>query len=212
MKRIHDNGPGCAGRIKVELIDAQGAAHPFVQRSNTVTYGAADLMARVLSGDATYLPTHIGFMYGTEYSPLLDDPDTLPVATRRMHDWAAVGSDVAAINGNIAVVPFTMAPSLSRDGDSGLYTANAVTFTGHTGMVQEYGFATTGSTYAADLDTLESSYPGAVYFYHVVLLNRWQSGTTITYTPFARAALGQAPFTPKPADFELSVYWTISYK
>jgi hypothetical protein len=169
-------------------------------------------MARVLGGDDTYLPRHIGFIYGTEYSPLLDDPDTLPAATRRAHDWSRIASDVAAIGGNIAIVPMPMAPSLSLDGDSGLYTSNAVTFTGHTGLVTEYGFSTTGSTYAADLDTVEIAYPNALYFYQAVLLNRWQSGTNVTYTPFARAALGSAPFTPKPTDFELAVYWTITFK
>jgi hypothetical protein len=212
MNLIHDSGPACTGRIIANWVGNDGKILPCAKRSNTITYSAADIMARVIGGDTTYLPQYIGFIYGTTATPLLDDPDALPVGTRRSHDWARIASDAAANTANIAIAAFTMAPSAALDGDSSLYTANAVTFTGHTGLVQEYGFPTTGATYAADLDTLAASGPTAIYYYHVVLLNRWQSGASITYTPFARAALSSAPFDPKPDNAELAVYWTITFK
>lgn len=212
MKRIYDTGPGCEGRIDAKWVNKTGDIIPLIRKTNVVTYTAADIIAGTVSGDNSYLPQYVGFIYGTDYSPLLDDPDTLPVSTRRAHDWDQITSDVAAITGNMLISPFATAPSLSLDGSADLYSANAVTFSAHTGLMQEYGFSTTSGTYAADLDTLESSYPDSVYFYQVVLLNRWQSGTNLTYVPFARAALDSAPFTPKPDGFELAVYWTITFK
>jgi len=214
MIKLHDVLPdGLRGRIQPFLQDKRTGQRTLLRPNhNVIAYSAADLMARTLAGDETYLPRHVGFIYGTDYSPLLDDPDALPLETRRVHDWARVASDVAAIGGNMAVVPLATAPTIGRDGSAALYTANAVTFTAHTGLTVEYAFSTTGSTFAPGLDALVGEYTQDVYFYHAVLLNRWESGGRITYTPFSRASLDDAPFSPKPANQELGVFWTITFR
>jgi hypothetical protein len=210
---LHDNIPRCSGRIEPFLFDPRTGEKIWLpNRKNVVAYSAADLMARTQAGDETYLPRNIGFIYGTDYSPLLDDPDALPVETRRQHDWARIASDVAAIGGNMLVASLAQAPTVGLDGSSALYTANAVTYSAHTGLLLEYAFDTSGSTYAQTLDALEGDYAQSVYFYHAVLLNRWESGGQVTYTPFSRAAFGTAPFDPKPTNLEMAVFWTLTFK
>lgn len=187
----------------------------LAQRPNVVTYSAADLLARALAGDSTYLPRHIGFIYGTDPNPnTLDDPEDIGADLKRMHDWSKIASDVANIpgGGNMLVAPLALAPSLSLDGDAAKYAANAVTFSAHTGLALEYAFPTNGTSYAKSLPDIEAEEYGAVYVYHAVLLNRWQSGPRIGYTPFSRAAIESAPFTAKPASFDLGVFWTITFK
>lgn len=211
--QLRDVMAGCSGQIQAYLLErGTGRIELIQRRKNVVAYTAADLMARVMAGDSTYLPRHVGFIYGTTPSPLLDDPDAMPAETRRIHDWSKIASDVAAINGNMLVVPLAMAPTVARDGSSALYTANAVTFAAHTGLGLEYAFETTGGTYAQTLESLEDDYGQSIYFYHAVLMTRWESGGRVTYTPFSRAALEPAPFTARPAGHELGVFWTLTYR
>lgn len=182
-------------------------------RPNVVTYSAADLLARVLAGDDTYLPRHVGFLYGTTPTPpQLEDPEDLEASLKRMHDWSKLATDAAANQANMLIAPLAVAPSVGLDGDAARYAGNAVTFSAHTGMVQEYAFPTSGGAYAAAIADIEAEEYGAVYVYHAVLLNRWQAGSRIVYTPFSRAAIETAPFTSKPASFDLGVFWTITFK
>lgn len=211
---IVDTIPGMSGRVEIYHINKVNQRKSLVlARHNVITYAAADLMAHIVAGDASYLPSHIGFLYGTNASPMLADPDTLPIDIRRLHTWDTITSDTAAINGNILIAPLALTPSVVLDGSISHYTGNAVMFTSHTGLGVEYAFSTTGSTFAPSLPDLEGSgTPVPVYFYHVILINRWVQGSSVIYTPFARAALGAAPFDPKPASNHLAVYWTVTFK
>jgi hypothetical protein len=213
MRLLDQVPPPASGRIQPYLSARKsGVRIRLMPRDNVVVYSAADLLARTLSGDNSYIPKHIGFIYGTAESPALDDPDSLPANLKRAHDWSKIATDTAAINGNILIAPLAIATSIAVDGDAAKYAGNAATFSAHTGLVQEYAFSTTGGTFAPPLEELDKDYAQSAYIYHAILLNRWQSGSSITYTPFSRAALETAPFTPKPAAFDLGVYWTISFK
>ena len=211
---IADTMPGLSGRIEVFHINKTNQKRDLIlAKNNVITYSAADLMAHVLAGDDAYLPKHIGFLYGTNPSPLLPDPDSLPADIRRIHTWASITSDTAAINGNILIAPLALTPGVMVDGSVSLYSGNAVLFTSHTGLGIEYAYPTNGSTFAPSLPDLEGSgTPVPVYFYHVILLNRWEQKGSIIYTPFARSALGSAPFDPKPASNHMAVYWTVTFK
>jgi hypothetical protein len=184
-------------------------------------YSAADLMAKLLSGDVDSAPQHIGFIYGEHGNPTMADPATLSLDLKRVHPWTKIRDDVAADNGNMIVCPLVLPAAVSLDVNSNAayYAANTATFTAHTGAFTEYAFPTNGSTFAGTLDSLSS-----IYFWQAVLLNRRQVGADITYTPFARVALGTAAgsgssssgvlneFTPKAANRELAVYWSIVFK
>lgn len=183
-----------------------------LKRHNVITYAAADIMARLLGGDATYVPQHIGFMYGSDPdAALLPDPDTLPENIKRQHTWSNITSDTASVNANILVAPLILNPSWSVDGNPESYSGNAVTVAAFTGTMLEYAFPTNGSTYAHPVDELATA-----YFYQALLLNRRVVGSSIIYTPFARVSLKDTTVSPpvyheKPEGFELSLFWTITF-
>ena len=207
---------------RIELFELGGAApRLLLARSNVIVYSAADLMAKLLGGDVDSAPQHIGFIYGEHGNPTMADPASLSLDLKRVHPWTKIRDDIAADNGNMIVCPLVLPAAVSLDVNSSptYYTANAATFTSHTGAFTEYAFPTAGSVYAGTLDSLAS-----IYFWQAVLLNRRQVGSEITYTPFARVALGTpvgsgssssgvvTEFTPKAANRELAVYWSIVFK
>ena len=209
---LNDTMPRLSGKIVTHHIDRQsGLWQPIYANHNVVAYTAADLMAQMLAGNDAYRPQHIGFLYGTDPDPLLNDPDTLPVETRRIQDWSVITTETAAIHGNIVICPLALQPGVSLDGSSTYYTGNATVFAASTGLIAEYAYPTTGSTFAASLPDLED-YPLPVYFYQAILLSRFESKGVVTYTPFSRAMLQDEPFTPKPANFNIGVFWTITFK
>lgn len=200
-----------SGRIRLYERDSAGTETLLRDKSNVITYTAADILAKLLAGDADSFPRHIGFIYGEADEPgaAMADPDSLSLETRRVHDWDTLKNDVAAASANMLICPLVLNPTVSLDPDSNPehYVANSVTFTAHTGAFTEYAFTPGLGDFASTLDMLPN-----IYFYHAVLLNRKQVGNTITYTPFARVILGTAPFTAKAANRELAVYWTIVFK
>lgn len=205
-----DMVPPVRGQIKLYDVDESGVEHLRLSRSNVIGYSAADILANLVAGDTNAFPQHIGFIYGDNATPgtSMDDPDTLPVATRRVQDWEQITSDVDDASANMIICPLVLNPyvSLDANSDEGLYSANKATFTSHTGAFTEYAFTPGSGNYADELDAL-----GSIYFYNAVLLNCRQSGSVITYTPFARVHLG-SPFTAKASNRELAVYWDIIFK
>jgi hypothetical protein len=181
-------------------------AYPVCRKNNVVTYGAADLLASILAGERDSLPGHIGFVYGEDANPGLVDPAMRTGVYRRKHDWDIVTEEVAGATANVLIAPLATRPGLTLDGDSGLYTANAVTFAAHMGGTPEYAFPTDGGTYAAEHDSL-----GDLYVYHALLLNRRVDAGEVVYTPFARLALETAPFPARPAGSQLALFWTITF-
>jgi hypothetical protein len=207
---VMDIGSKTHGRIRLFELAPDGQSRLVLARANVVVYTAADLLAKLAAGMTGAAPQHIGFLYGESATPpSLTDPAALPLATRRVHPWTQIQSDVAANTANVIICPLVMPASVALDADSdaSYYTANAVTFTSHTGAFTEYAFSTSSGTYAGTLDSLAN-----VYFYHAILLNRVQVGETITYIPFARVALETAPFTAKAANRELAIYWDVVFK
>lgn len=215
MKFKESVEPPVSGEIQSYLVprNDKGVKILLDSKSNVVVYSAADLLARILAGDERYLPKHVGFIYGTDSNPGLEDPDQISGELKRAHDWSKITTDVEGIPslGNILIAPLSCAPSVSLDGDASRYQGNAVTFAAHTGTVSEYAFPTDGVNFAQSISDLEDAQAN-VKIYHVILLNRFRSGRTITYTPFSRAALESQPFTTKPDAFDLGVYWTITFK
>ena len=177
---------------------------------NVVTYTAADLMARMLANQAAYVPQYMGFIYGTNAAPGLTDPDTLPPATRRVHPWSQIASDLAGVSAgkaNVLISPFTTTPQVSLDGSASLYQNNACTFAANSGARLEYGFSTTDGTYAPPLqdDGIND------HMFQALLLSRIVTGNTITYYPFARVSLADAGvYSVKPSNWNLALFWTVS--
>lgn len=169
---------------------------------NVITYTAADIMARLLAGDASYVPGYMGFIYGASASPGLALPEP---PTSRTQTWDNLASELAdpGVTGNVLITPLAAGPSFSVDGSTTDYSGNAVTLTAHTGSRLEYGFPTS------------APYDGVLvdgdYFYHAMLITRLVSGSTITYLPFARVTLKGASYPRKLVGYELALFWQISY-
>jgi len=179
---------------------------------NIVTYTGADLMARMLANQGDYVPKYMGFIYGTNAAPGLVDPDSLPSSTRRVHPWSRIATDLAGVSAgkaNVLISPFTTAPEVSLDGDAAYYANNACTMAANSGSRLEYGFSTSGATYAPPLQDDGVS----DYMFQALLLARIMSGTQPTYYPFARVSLHDPPgltYSVKPQNWELAVFWKIT--
>lgn len=171
-------------------------------RHNQLSYACADALAMALGGDITYIPKYIGFIYGP-YA----DPTALQLATDRDQTWGSIGANLAdpSVAGNMQISGLSLTPSVKLDGDSELYTANAVVFSAHTGTDSSkiYGFPTS-APYAAQLAT-------GMYMYQAVLLARPSADT---YVPIARVTLADpasGAYLQKPSGFELAVEWQVSF-
>jgi hypothetical protein len=189
------------GLVSGEWVSpSSGVAVPLKLRGNQLSYSCADAIARVMAGDSSWRPTHIGFIYGTEA-----DPAALASATSRDQTWADIGTNLAEIDGNIQVSelsrpPFTRADSGPVEGAS--YQGNSVVFSAATqsGVGGVYGFPN------------ESPYAGVFsaghYLYHAVLL----CSPSDTFVPLARVSLASASgFGTKPPAFELVLDWAVSF-
>ena len=188
-----------------------GEQRGHFETHNVITYTAADMMARMLANQTQYIPQYMGFIYGTNATPGLADPDTLPAATRRIQPWSRIASDLAGVSAgkaNVLISPFTTTPSVSLDGSSALYENNACTLAANSGSRLEYGFSTTGGVYAPALQDDGAS----DHMYQALLLTRLKNGGQApVYYPFARVSLADAGvYSVKPAGWELSVFWRIS--
>lgn len=169
---------------------------------NIITYTAADIMAKLVGGDTSYIPGYIGFIYGTTATPGLVDP-----ITSRSQTWTDLATELAPVNkANVLISPLATSPSYAEDTPSGLtagiYSGNAVTIAAHTGSRLEYGF--TAGTYANPLADSD-------YIYHCMLITRLTSGSTITYLPYARVSLLDSTYPQKPVGMELAIFWTITF-
>ena len=205
---------GVRGNVKWKFSKGRTGLY-LCEKHNVITYLAADIMARLLGNDNTYIPQHVGFIYGSTDTTSLVNPDILPDNTKRQHNWDNITTEVAAANANILIAPLVLNPAWSIDGNSLTYNSNAVTMAAFTGTYLEYAFPTDGSTYAHTINDLEAG--GFAYFYQALLLNRRVIGSNVVYTPFARVTLEDPEtahpgiFDPKPHGFELSVFWTITF-
>jgi len=187
-----------AGKVRGHFVNlATGETRGDIRISNIITYGGADIMARLLGGDTQYRPAYMGFIYGAAATPAFDDP---PVS--RNQSWSGLGTELAA-DGNILISPLAAGPAYTLDGSSSNYVANAVTLTAHTGTRLELGFTAPG--YTGMLTTGD-------YFWNAMLITRIVRGTSIEYIPFARVSLSQGGTYPqKPDGFELALFWQVSY-
>ena len=186
----------CAsGRVTANFV-RQGHSIEVIDRSNVITYSAADTIAKLAAGLSTAAPSAIGVMYGGEELPSLAHP-----SLTRDHSWEALAEQAAGVSGNVAIMPLSLAPSISAVA-GGDYAGNTVTFSANTGAVGSSAFS--GVDYAGALSTLDP-----VYFYQVLLL----CGQPGAYTIFARSTLlSGSVYKSKPDNYELAIQWAVTFK
>ena len=201
------------GRVELWSVDHAGTRSLLRAGSNARTYAAADVNARLITGDMSYAPRHIGFIYGKTDTPGLSNPDALSGVAIRKHTWTQIRSEVHGISAgaNIAVCPLAQPAtvSLSPGDDASLYEANRATFSATTATVTELAFDPAAG-FAEHLNDILGS-AGDVYLYHALLLCRFVRGATVTYIPYARWSLGDAPYTALPAGQQLAAFWHMTF-
>lgn len=202
------------GHVAVWRTDSAGRRLAMLgSRRNVTTYAAADVDARLLTGDFEYVPRHIGFIYGKTDTPGLVDPAALSGTDIRNHPWSAIRSAVFGVSAgaNIAVCPLAQPAtvSLASGSDASLYTANTATFSATTATVAELAFAP-ALGFAEHIHDIVGS-AGSVYVYQALLLVRIVRGASVTYVPYARWSLGDAPYPSIPDGQHLAAFWTMTF-
>lgn len=190
------------GQVWGEWRNQAGQAIGKPLRFNMLSYGCADILAGLASGNILWRPTHIGFIYGDQASPVLD-------TITRTQDWTTLTAQIAAINsGNIQVSPFTLPPVISIDTDGGTrdngYTGNSVTYASITksgaGGSDQYPLGV-AAPYAPAL-------ADGHYLYQAVLLSKVNN----VLVPMARVTLDDGyGYSAKPAGYELALFWQVSF-
>lgn len=195
----------CRGRVELRWRKPNGEFLPITEKPNVITYSAADIMANLLTGNQAYVPTHIAYIYGPAAGSI-QNPST--ASPKREHPWSAIASDVEALAGNAILSPLVAAPLIQVDGDTDLYAGNAVTLSAISDQSAAVVFQ--GGGYA-----VVGPQPTTDKYFQVVLVSRVRQigSSTPLYIPFARTQLAAGnDGLVVQSDFELAVFWTISFK
>jgi hypothetical protein len=190
----------CEGRIRVFKRSPGSPDELLVERHNVVVYRAADILAKILSGDVSYAPSRIGYIYAGA-SKSFTNP-----AADRLHEWGSISSAIAANAGNMTLCPLA-APTFSVIGDTNLYANNTVTFSAMSDKSATRAFS--GGAYD---NTPPAS--GKKYFQVALLSRVYQSGNSApTYIPYALAQCTDTDDGLAVEDnTELVIYWSMSFK
>jgi hypothetical protein len=197
---IVDSGLEASGRIAWQY-EGNGVVIPGESRHNTITYPAADAMARMVGGDTTYRPAFIGFLFGNNGSP------PFPAEFDRLQDWSAIGTELAGIHANVFIAPIATVSyktDKSRNTQAN-YVSNVVSITSSTALIGSYAFL--GASYKTELEVGDS-------FYNVILLSRRQdTAGRYLYLPFARASLKKSDGTypPNLDGMSFGITWNVTF-
>lgn len=193
----------CTGKIRAEWFNLKtGEYTPLVSKDNIIVYRAADIMARIIAGDVSYIPQYIGYIYAPNTVTM-----TNPSATR-LHTWESIEAEVEAVAGNMILSSLESNPSFAIDGDPANYEGNAVTVSALSDANATRVF--TGAGFAAD-----NPQAGTDAYFQAVLLSRifTPGSITPTYIPYARTQFTAGDTgVDVQAGLELAVYWTLSFK
>lgn len=199
--RISDELRLARGVVTPCFVDVStGRRVPFSMRHNTLSYSASDAVAAAFGGDPTYIPSRMGFIYGTAETPTeIGDID-------RNQSWSRICEELSGV-ADIQVVGFSYAPTLGvspeasspSDDVAGHYRNNAVTF--HAVSNSQTEGAISQTVFSADS-----------YIYQCVLLG----GPVDAPVILARASLlesieGEDKYLQKPKNFEVALDWTVIF-
>lgn len=172
------------------------------KRRNILTYLSRSITAKVLSGDQTWLPQYVGFLYG----PAAPGSPMPNPSSSRSHTFASLGAALLGIAGNMVISNVT-GKSLATAGDTANYSDNLLQLSATSDGTGTLLFPSSGGYAAA------GPVPGDDLYYQAALLSRQVAGNGITtWYPFAVVQLaagtdGIAVLTGK----ELAYTWKLDF-
>lgn len=168
---------------------------PVIEQKNLVTYGGADIMARLMSGDIKYSINGMYFKY--------ENTAETPVATAPLRE-NTVGEQYHTLTGVDYIdwlrVPIITTGKIAALPSGSHYSGNSVTFVATTASV-----STTGST--AEENIFSSDENSKIFSVALVAMPDFSSFTSDI--AFSMATLTSA--IPAVANSYIDVFWTISF-
>lgn len=197
---VEDKACRAMGFVTPSFVDlSTGRRVGFGWRCNQLSYMSAEAMAAAFGGDPSYIPSKVGFIFGTEGAV------TFGGGIGRDQSWSKLKGEVSGIsNADVQVVVFSCSPTVGGDGsdDESLYSvvsgkpANAVTFhavsnSQDKGTVGENNYFQTNN-----------------FIYQAVLL----SSDLHVISRVSLKDTVKDKYLQKPDGFEIALDWTIVFK
>lgn len=187
------------GRITLRRFDTKQIV---AQNHNVVLYSAADIIARVVGGDTSYIPTHIGFIYADKnYTGF-----TVPTDSDRHYTWEHIKEEVRDSGGNMIASQLTTERGYRASDNN--YSGNILTISAITDRSSDLVFSGPGFT---DLPPI----PGSdAYFQTVFMVQRFREGSVVPeYTPYAYASINaDGSGVEVISNAEYQQHWDITIK
>lgn len=189
---------GYSGKIEAVYTNPTGIELPALLNHNTITYQAATVMSHILSGDNTYRPVKLGFIYAPAGSVFSDPGDP------RLRTMASIRDAIESQGGNMIISPMQNGKSFETSGNTEYYTDNAVTFNGVSDPNAALAFSGGGFSTALPV-------AGTDNYFQCVLLSDPKQSIVEDMIPYAITNL-TASGLPAQSGLELGIYWTITFK
>jgi len=193
--------PEVVGKVQWWNQAPGGIRTALGENHNVVTYLACDIFAKLLGGDVSHVPSHIGFLFGA-----VNYQNDFLSSYPRLQDWNDIAQSINGKESNILLAPISFT-SFSVDRSRYLdanYTGNVLKITSNTSSSGI--LALSGSGYKSSLE------PGDK-FYDVLLISRRQdAGGVYRYVPVARASLKKGSEYPDQLPgLSFGVDWSITF-
>lgn len=205
----------CVARGFVEpyVIDVStGRKFPFWIRHNTLSYASAEAMAAAFGGDASYIPSRMGFIYGQSNASPPDGPIT------RSQSWDSLLGELNQYGMDIQVVGFSCSPTMGP-APSGCDSSGSSPGMSDLGSEGDYcNISPSGSNAVTFHAVSNSSDPGKITgnpfssgqkAFQAVLLG-YHNGI---YYVLSRVSLESGSgYLAKPSGFEVALDWTVVFR
>jgi hypothetical protein len=216
--KIADRACRANGFVNPSFVDVRtGEIVPFRQRHNTLSYMSAEAMAAAFGGDPSYIPSEIGFIYGSAEGSFSGE-------ITRSQDWNSLLGELESNKADVQVVRFSYSPSLGGEKGSGGSDSSGSDSSSSSVQYDEGGDYTnikpTGSnaiTFHAVSNSQDegarktSAFKKNDYVYQAVLLGYHQGKHYV----ISRVSLFDddlRQYLRKPDNFEVALDWTIVFR
>lgn len=210
---IADKACLAKGYVTPSFVDVRtGKAVPFKMRHNTLSFMSAEAMAAAFGGDPSYIPSRMGFIYGSNASRFMGD-------ISRRQSWEGLLNELGTNDSDVQIVTFSYSPSLG--GEKTAYGSDSSSSSGSDHEESDYANIKAGGSNAITFHAVSNSQDAGFreteafkkedYIYQAVLLG-YSGGE---YYILSRVSLYddvQQTYLQKPENFEVALDWTVVFR